>query len=784
MVAGTVAFLSIVLQSRGSDQKLEPVQWTDTKVAAPFWTTRQKALFTKTLQEQFAELESKKYRLNFERTAKRESGGYIGYVFNDSDVYKVLEAASYALGIDRKPWLEKQVDDWIDLIGRAQDPSGYMDCHFQLDEPQNEWKNLRDLHELYCAGHLFEAAAAHYRATGKTSFLNIAKKLADHIDSRFGPGKHMGYPGHPEAELALFKLWQVTGEQRYFNLAKFFLNNRGSKWFATEHNTPLDQYDGAYWSDNELIRDHESIVGHAVRAAYLFSGATDLARYSDDPGMEQMLDRVWRSTTQKRMFVTGGIGPSGSNEGFTVDYDLPTFTAYQESCASIANALWNYRMALLHGDGKYADVMETAIYNGTLAGINYDGDKYFYTNPLASTGNHHRQDWFDCACCPPNIARLIGQLGGLSYARSKDSAYVLLYVGGTAKLNVGGVNVILDTKTHYPYSGDVAIAVNPSEPKEFSLKLRIPSWAESAQVSVNGKRVGGDLNKGFLTVNRKWTSGDKVNLVIPMPVRRVISNPMVKETFGKYAFARGPMIYCLESVDNRFDMDQVGIPVNEVVSTKTVPDLFGGTTVIEGSGFFASGQTWSGKLFASSAPTQPVKFRAIPYCFWDNRGAGQMRVWLSPNPVPAPLRGLEQAAKVTVSFKNYNCDPTGINDGFIPDGSNANSPRQMHFWSHKGGQEWVQYTFDKQVEIGSSRVYWFDDTGHGECRIPKAWKLEYESESGWKPVELLGRERFGLALNNWNEIHFHPITAKAFRLVVDQQDKWSSGVHEWQIFSN
>ncbi|MEI7984717.1 MAG: beta-L-arabinofuranosidase domain-containing protein [Armatimonadota bacterium] len=752
------------------------------RIQDEFWTPRQKSLLNRTMREQFDQLVAKKYKQNFERAAKREKGGYVGYVFNDSDVYKVLEAASFALGIERSPWLEKEVDQWIDLISRAQEPDGYLDCHFQLDEPQNKWKNLRDQHEMYCAGHLFEAASAHFQATGKTSFIKVARKLADHIDARFGPGKKMGYPGHPETELALFKLAKATGEQRYFNLAEFFLNSRGTKWFATEHNTPLSEYNGEYWSDNVLIRDHETIIGHAVRAAYLFSGATDLARAKDDPKLEAMLDRIWRSTTEKRMFVTGGIGPSGSNEGFTVDYDLPTFSAYQESCASIANALWNYRMALLHGDGKYADVMETAIYNGSLAGINYEGDKYYYTNPLASHGNHHRADWYGCACCPPNLARLIGQVGGLAYAQSSDSAYIMMFLGGTAKLNVGGKQVGLKVETKYPYQGEVKVTVDPANPTPFALKMRVPSWVTSVGVSINGKQEKFAVQQGFATIKRNWAKGDVVKLVMDMNVRRVISHPSVKDTFGKYALARGPLVYCLEGVDNQFDMDQMGVPLNGAITAKSVKGLFGDTTVLEGEGFMTSEQSWSGKLFVNTEPAKTVKFRAIPYCFWDNRKAGEMRVWISPNPTPSPVRGFEKKATVTTSFTNSNSNPNGVNDGYVPSDSNQNSPKQLHYWPHNGGQEWVQYTFPEAITVNSSKIYWFDDTGHGGCKIPKAWVMQVKEGGVWRTVSLKSTSKFSLKLDAWNEVFFNSVSGKEFRLLIDQQDKWSSGIHEWQIY--
>jgi uncharacterized protein len=778
----TLVALSCILPNIVHAQAVcQPVSWRNIQIQDQFWQPRQKALFTSTLPQQFEQLDINKYRQNFERAAKRESGGYVGLVFNDSDVYKVLEAASFALGLKRDPAIEAKVDAWIDLIGKAQMPDGYLNCYFQLNEPNAKWSNLRDQHELYCAGHLFEAAAAHYEATGKRTLLNIATKLADHIDRRFGEGKRMGYPGHPETELALFKLWRVTGENRYFKLSEFFLNNRGKKFFATEHSTPLKEYEGAYWSDNELLRDHVSIVGHAVRAAYLFSGATDLAMVKADPPLVEMLERVWRSNTEKRMFLTGGLGPSGSNEGFTVDYDLPTFSAYQESCASIANALWNHRLALLHGHGKYADVMETALYNGALAGINTSGDRYYYVNPLASHGNHHRQGWFACACCPPNLARMLGQLGGQIYAESNDSAYVMLYIASDAKLNIGGENVQLTVKSNYPYSGNVSIRVQPSSPMKFALKLRKPDWADSAQISVNGKNAEATTKNGFLSIDRAWKAGDTVKLVLPMPVRRVLSHPSVKETLGQYALARGPLIYCLEQSDNAFDFDVAGFPLDRTTKTVKTP-FFGETVAIDGEAIITSEQEWRGRLFNDIASPKTVKFRAIPYCFWDNRGPGEMRVWLNPNPKVSPLRGFERKALVGVSFANTNSAPGGVNDGYVPESSNPNSPRQLHFWNHEGGIEWVTYTFKEEITARQSRVFWFDDSGRGACKLPQWWKLEAKIDGQWREVKLDRGDAYGVKLDIWNEVNFAPVTSREFRLTVRQQDKWSSGIHEWQLF--
>lgn len=763
---------------------MEPVSYRRVTIADSFWAPRQKALDANTMRQQFEMLVQHKYKQNFERAAARQKGGYEGFVFNDSDVYKVLEAAAYSLGRNpNQPELTRQVDAWVDLISRAQEPDGYLNTHFQLMAPDQKWTNLRDQHELYCAGHLFEAAAAHYEATGKKTLLNVATKLADHIDARFGPGKKMGYPGHPETELALFKLWRATGEDRYYRLAEFFLNSRGTKFFATEHNTPLDRYNGDYWSDNRLLRDHEEIVGHAVRAAYLFAGATDLAHETGDPALIAMLDRVWESNTNRRMFVTGGLGPSGSNEGFTVDYDLPTFTAYQESCAGIANALWNWRMTNLHGETKYADVLETALYNGAISGLNLRGDRYYYTNPLASEGGHHRREWHACACCPPNLARLVGQVGGMAYAASKDAVAINLFFAGKAQVREAGQDVDLTVTTDYPWDGKVVIRVDRVGKQDFILKARKPGWLET-DARVNGQPLRPDAN-GYLNLGNGWKAGDTVTLDFPMTARRVLSHPNVAETFGMAAFARGPVIYCAEAADNAIPFQGLGVPMNAPVTAKKVKDKDLGTFAeLRVQAQVSEAVEWSGKLFQSAPTPKPVDLRLIPYAYWDNRTPGSMRVWFSPNPEPAPLRGLERDAKVTLSFVSGYCQPNGVKDGFRPPTSNPNSPQQMHFWPHKGGEETVEYSWSEPRDIRRARVFWFDDTGRGEVKVPKAWRMEAWVGGHWQPVQLSGSSTYGLKLDVWNEIKFAPVRAQRVRLVLSQQPEWASGIHEWQLFSD
>ncbi|MGC8834946.1 MAG: glycoside hydrolase family 127 protein, partial [Armatimonadota bacterium] len=766
---------------------------------------------------------------NFELAAAGAREGYSGPLFMDSDLYKVVEAASYSLATHPDPQLERRLDEIIAKIAAAQMPDGYLNTYFQVVEPNKRWTNLRDAHELYCAGHLFEAAVAHYQATGKKTLLNVATRFADYIDSVFGdgPGKRMGYPGHPEIELALVKLWRATGEKRYFNLARFFIENRGRKFFAQEHGTPLDQYDGSYWQDNVPIREHNAIVGHAVRAGYLLSGVVDVARETGDEGLLAMVDRVWKNTTQKRMYVTGGIGPSAHNEGFTEDYDLPNLTAYQETCASVAMILWNHRLNLLYGDAKYADIMELALYNGFLAGVSLDGKRFFYVNPLASNGNHHRSEWFGCACCPPNVMRILASLGGYAYAVSPDAVWVNLYIQGSVKTSVAGKDVSLRVTTDYPWDGKVRIEVQEVltnqqqlierqnfldvEPKtRFGIRLRIPGWCHGAKV--NGKRLASQkIERGYLVLDREWSRGDVIDLDLPMPVRRVECHPAVKENQGHVALQRGPIVYCLEACDQVAPVHAIAVPPDAELKPERVPNFQevlanqhglierqnflqevlanqqqlierqNFLVVLKGMGAVAPDESWRGKLYRTALPPKRVPITAIPYYAWDNREPGPMKVWIPQIPPQPSVVGPEGEAKVSVSFQSSNCQPWGINDGLEPKSSREQPPALCHWWPHKGTVEWAQYTWEKPITVRGARVYWFDDTGRGECRLPASWHIEYLEGGGWKPVEQASG--YPVQLDRWCEVSFAPVTTTALRLVVQMQSGWAAGVHEWQVLA-
>lgn len=491
---------------------------------------------------------------------------------------------------------------------------------------------MRDNHELYCAGHFFEAAVACYQATGKRKILDVAIKLADYIDSVFGPGKRREVSGHEEIEIGLVKLYRLTGNEKYLNLAKFYIDERGN---ARGH-----KLYGSYCQDHKPVIEQSEAVGHAVRAGYLYSGMADVASLTGDRDYVRALDRIWQDVVSKKLYLTGGVGARGGGESFGNDYELPNKTAYCETCAAIANAMWNHRMFLLHGDAKYLDVLERIIYNGFLSSISLSGDKFFYPNPLASDGNYQRSSWFGCACCPTNIVRFIPSFGGYVYAHREDVLYVNLFVEVSGTVKMGKTSVRLKQKTRYPWDGRVKITVELERSAEFSICVRIPGWSQGKPVpsdlyrylnksdkemalKVNGKSIAPDIEKGFARVSRTWKKGDVIELNLPMPIRRVVSNEKVEANAGRVALERGPIVYCAEGVDNGGQVFNIVLSDDVPLEAKYREDMLGGVTVIRGKarGLYSSED-------GKSVETKEQEFVAIPYYAWSHRGVGEMAVWL------------------------------------------------------------------------------------------------------------------------------------------------------------
>jgi DUF1680 family protein len=584
---------------------LSAVPFTEVHFRDAFWAPRQETSREESLPHNFAWCEQTGRIANFARAGKLEAGKFQGIYFNDSDVYKVLEGASYSLAAHPDSVLEKTVDGVIAKIAAAQQPDGYLNTYYTLAEPGKRWTNLATMHELYCAGHLIEAAVAHYRATGKRSLLDVAVKFADCIDNTFGPTKRHGLCGHEEIELALVKLYQTTGQQKYLDLARFFLEMRGNK-AARGGESWGDQF-----QDSIPVREQSEIVGHAVRAMYLYAGVADVAAFTGDQPWIDAIGRLWRDVTQRKMYVTGGIGAQAKSESFGAAYELPNEAAYCETCAAIGVALWAHRLNLMHGDAQYADVLERAVYNGILSGVGLDGKHFFYVNPLASDGKHHRQPFFDCACCPSNVVRFLPSLPGYVYAVGKDGIFVNLYVAGTAKVVADGKTVAMTQETAYPWDGRVKLTVAPEKPGEFTVALRIPGWCEGAKLAVGGKPVDAVADqRGYVKLRRSWQAGDVVDLELPMPVRRIEAHPKVQADVGRVALSRGPLVYCLEAVDNGESVGDIVLPAEPEFKTEHRADLLGGVTVI-------TGQAKDGR-----------KITAVPYYAWDHRSPGGMAVWV------------------------------------------------------------------------------------------------------------------------------------------------------------
>lgn len=617
-----------------------PLPFTAVKIEDIFWAPRLETNRTQTLAIEYQQCRDTGRIGAFELNWKPGMEP-VPHIFWDSDVAKWIEAASYSLATHPDPALDALLDEVITLIASAQQPDGYLNTHFTQVEPEKRWTNLRDWHELYCAGHMIEAAVAHFQATGKRTLLDVVCRYADYIATVFGtgPGQKRGYPGHEEIELALVKLYHVTGETRYLDLSQYFVDERGRQpHYFDQEAIARGEDPSTFWARTYAynqshipVREQSEVVGHAVRAMYLYSGMADLAGKRGDLSLLAACERLWNDLLQKKLYVTGGLGSSRHNEGFTDDYDLPNETAYAETCASVGLVFWAHRLLQFNCDRRYSDVLERAMYNGALSGISLDGKRFFYENPLASRGNHHRQEWFSCACCPPNIARLLASTGQYIYAQSDQELIVHLYVQGSGTFEVDGQKVTLHQQTQYPWDGTVNLRLEMQQPIEMGLKLRIPGWCRAFQVKVNGEWVNpeGLIERGYLRLNRAWQPGDEVELVLEMPVERVYANPNVPQNVGRVALQRGPLVYCLEAVDQPVPLRHIVLPRDAKLTPRFEPELLGGVSVLTGEALAAVTEDWNGNLYRAAAPQyQPCTITAIPYYAWDNRQPGEMMVWI------------------------------------------------------------------------------------------------------------------------------------------------------------
>jgi len=631
----------------GPDEwQIEPVVFTDVQVTDSFWAPRMEINRTVTIPHLARQNEETGRIDNFRKSARVMEGPFVGRRYNDSDVYKSIEAASYALAQTYDPALDAELDELIELIAASQLEDGYIFPAWTID-PGNpptgvsttRWELTNsNSHELYGNGHMIEAAVAHYRATGKRTLLEVAIRAADHIDSIFGPepGQRQDTSGHEEIELALVKLYDVTGEERYLNLARFFLDERGTEHtFQSEpEGSELARHDNRIYRQDHLpVTEQTEAVGHSVRAMYLYMGMADVAARADAPGYREALDALWDDVAAKKMYLTGGIGAASSMESFGDAYQLPNQSAYAETCAAIGLDMWNHRMFLATGDARYLDIMERILYNGFLSGVSLEGNSFFYTNPLESDGDHQRREYFDTACCPSNLARLMGQLPGFVYAHQGSRVYVNLFIGSDAEIELPGGMLRLKQETDFPWTGAVRLTVTPAAAGAFEMRIRIPGWARNEPVPsdlytfagsfegtptlrVNGEDLALQMDGGFAVIDRTWSPGDTIELELPMPVRRIAAHPDIENNTGRLAIQRGPLVYAVEAIDNGGAALDVVLPEGATLTTEHRAEMLGGVTVVRGEG---------------SRGGERFELLAVPYFAWANRGAGEMAVWLPVN---------------------------------------------------------------------------------------------------------------------------------------------------------
>ncbi|HQU72329.1 MAG TPA: glycoside hydrolase family 127 protein [Calditrichia bacterium] len=604
-----------------------------------FWKSRIETNRTVTIPFGLQKCEEEGRMRNFAKAGGLMDGDYEGKMpFDDTDVYKIIEGASYSLTVHPDPALEAYLDSIITLIAAAQEEDGYLCTWKTLDpdttpapwvEPGPRWHNLGASHELYNAGHMYEAAFAHFRATGKRTFLNVALKNADLVAREFGPQKMHIPPGHQVVETGLVKLYRATGDPKYLDLAKYFLDLRGD---STGH-----QLYGPYSQDHIPVVDQTEAVGHSVRAVYMYAGMADIASLKQDPAYLHAIDAIWNDVVGKKFYITGGIGARRDGESFGSAYELPNMTSYNETCAAIGNVYWNHRMFLLHGDARYMDVLERTLYNGMISGVSLKGDEFFYPNTLESDGKYKfnqgalgRKSWFDCSCCPSNIIRFIPSVSDYMYAHRDGDLYVNLYIAGKATIDMPEGDISLTQETGYPWDGAITLRVDPKKNTSLSLHLRVPGWAreepvpsdlyhyadapaEPVTLSLNGEPLVPEMKNGYAVITRTWAPGDVVALNLPMPVRRVEANPMVEADQGKVALTRGPLVYCAEWVDNDGRALDLVVPDNAGFQTEK-SDLLNGVTLVKG------------KITDTAGKSRQLV--AIPYYAWLHRGSGEMAVWL------------------------------------------------------------------------------------------------------------------------------------------------------------
>ena len=799
---------------------ITPVPFTSVKVAPEtFWGQRLQASREVTIPLAFSKCESEGRYKNFENAARQMASdtnlGFQvgGYSFDDTDVYKTIEGASYLLQTYPDAKLKAYIDSVIAIMASAQEPDGYLyTARTQNPEHPHEWagkerwEKVEELsHEFYNLGHMVEGAIAHYQATGQRNFLDIAIRYADCVCREIGPGEgqKVRVPGHQIAEMALAKLYLVTGDKKYLDEAKFFLDMRGK----TERR---DQYSQA---DKPVVEQTEA-WGHAVRAGYMYAGMADVAALTGDESYVHAIDAIWNNIVSKKLYVTGGVGSTNNGEAFEGDYILPNMSAYCETCAAIANVYVNYRLFLLHGESKYYDVLERSLYNAVISGISLDGGGFFYPNPLESMGQHQRQSWFGCACCPSNACRFIPSLPGYMYAVKDDNVYVNLFNSSTVALKVNGKDVELEQETGYPWDGTITLRVKKNKAGAFNLKVRYPGWARGEAVPsdlytfantqnyLKGIRVNGasilqpDVKEpsyltpdGYITIPGDWKKGDTFEVEFNMNTRLITANEHVEADRGKAAIQRGPLVYCAEWPDNDFNVLSTVISPDasrkaeeSTITIKTTPANQGDevkeqTYPIVRLSMDAEALSYDNKM---NITRRNVALNLIPYYAWAHRGRGNMEVWLATQDDAAKPTWPDTYASTSKVTGSHRANYSAINDHLLPKDSNDHSIPYFHWWPKEGTTEWICYEFPEAGQVSESTIWWFDDGPWGGCRVPKSWKLYYEDAKGnFQPVQ--AKSAYGTKKDVANRVTFKPVRTKKLKLEVQLPERYAAGLFEWEV---
>lgn len=772
---------------------INPVPFTSVKVTDNFWGQRLKASRETTIPLAFSKCEETGRYQNFINAANPCDTITVGGLsFDDTDVYKTIEGASYLLQTYPDKNLENYIDSVLVIVAAAQEPDGYLYTSRTMNPKHphewagsKRWEKVEDLsHEFYNLGHMVDGAVAHYQATGKTNFLNIAKKYADCVIREIGDGEGQvcRVPGHQIAEMALARLYTVTGEKKYLDQAKYFLDKRG-------YTSRKDEYSQAH----KPVVEQDEAVGHAVRAAYMYAGMADVAALTGDTAYIHAIDRIWDNIVGKKYYITGGIGATSHGEAFGKNYELPNMSAYCETCAAIGNVYVNHRLFLLHGDSKYYDVLERTLYNGLISGVALDGGAFFYPNPLESMGQHQRQPWFGCACCPSNIARFIPSLPGYVYAVKDNNVYVNLFMSNNADLDVNGKKVALSQQSGYPWNGDIAVNIDKNNAGQFALKLRVPGWVKNTpvpsdlyayadgkrpgyKVTVNGQAAGGSLTPdGYYTIDRKWKKGDKVEMHLDMEPRVVKAHGNVEADRGRVAVERGPIVYCAEFPDNDFEVLSAFMNRKPKFTETRRDDLLNGITMLTTDAQVLEYDD-NGRLVG-----RDVKLNMIPYYAWNHRGRGQMAVWIPQELTAArPVLPPTLASQSKVKSSHDASSLSSLNDRLVPKNADDRSVPYYHWWPKNNSTEWVTYEFPEATTVGTSTVYWYDDGPWGGCRVPKAWRMYYKNEAGeW--AEVTGAGKYGTEKGVANRVNFDPVKTTAMKMELDLPADNSAGIFEWEV---